>query len=58
MSCQTALQFIQQLRGDRHLKERLFAIDRSPQLEHFVRLGAAVGFHFTVADPEAAHKHD
>jgi len=58
MSVQTALQFIQQLRNDEGLKNRLLARNSRPDLESFVTLGAKIGFVFTVEDLKAAHKHD
>ncbi|MGK7876617.1 MAG: Nif11-like leader peptide family natural product precursor [Xenococcaceae cyanobacterium] len=50
MSVQTALQFIQQLRGDEGLKNRLFALNNSLDLESFVKLGAEVGLAFTAEE--------
>ena len=58
MSVQTALQFIQQLRNDEGLKTRLLALNSHPDLESFVKLGAEIGFAFTVEELKAAHKHD
>lgn len=58
MSVQTALQFIQQVRADEGLKNRVLSLNSSPDLESFVKLGAEVGLTFTVAELEAAHKHD
>ena len=58
MSVQTALQFIQQLRADEGLKNRLLDINKSPDLENFVELGSDIGLGFTVAELEEAHKHD
>lgn len=58
MSVQTALQFIQQIRADEGLKNRLLALNHNPDLESFVKLGAEVGLNFTVAELEEAHKHD
>lgn len=58
MSLQTALQFIQQLRADKRLKNRLLAINKSPNLESFVNRGSELGLRFTVAELEEAHKHD
>jgi hypothetical protein len=58
MSVQTALQFIQELRDDEGLKNRLLARNSSPDLESFVKLGAEIGLVFTVEDLKAAHKHD
>jgi len=58
MSVQTALQFIQQVRADEGLKNRLLSLNSSPDVESFVKLGAEVGLVFTVAELEAAHKHD
>jgi hypothetical protein len=58
MSVQIALQFIQQLRADQGLKNRLLALDDSHNLERFVKLGSEVGLPFTVDELKAAHKHD
>lgn len=58
MSVQTALQFIQQVRADEGLKNRLLSLNSSPDLESFVKLGAEVGLVFTTEELEAAHKHD
>jgi len=58
MSVQMALQFIQQLRTDEGLKNRLVVLNDSPDLESFVKLGAEVGLIFTIEELEAAHKHD
>ncbi|MBC6418413.1 MAG: Nif11 family protein [Prochloron sp. SP5CPC1] len=58
MSIPTALQFIQQVRADEGLKNRVLSLNSSPDLESFVKLGAEVGLVFTVAELEEAHKHD
>ncbi len=58
MSVQTALQFIQQLRGDEVLKDKLLALNNNIDLESFVKLGAEVSLTFSVAELEAAHKQD
>jgi hypothetical protein len=58
MSIQIALQFIHQLRTDEELKNRLFVLNDSPNLESFVKLGAEIGLIFTVEELKAAHKHD
>ncbi len=58
MSVQTALQFIQQLRGDEELKKRLLALNDYANLESFVKLGTEVGLTFTLEELKTAHKHD
>ena len=58
MSYQTALRFIQQLRADEELKNRLLTLNNSPDLESFVKVGAEVGLFFTVEELATAHKHD
>jgi predicted ribosomally synthesized peptide with nif11-like leader len=58
MSVQIALQFIQQLRADEGLKNRISALNDSHNLENFVKLGSELGLSFTVEELKAAHKHD
>ena len=58
MSYQTALQFIQQLRGDEELKNRLLTLNNNPDLESFVKIGAEVDLFFTVEELATAHNHD
>ncbi|MEO1428196.1 MAG: Nif11-like leader peptide family natural product precursor [Cyanobacteria bacterium J06632_19] len=58
MSVQAALQFIEKLRVDEELKNKLLIKTNNPNLESFVKVGAEVGLRFTVEQLKAAHKQD
>lgn len=58
MSLQAALQFIQKVRQEKSLQSRIQALENDPSLESLVVIGAEAGFVFTIAELQAAHKHD
>lgn len=57
MSIQVALQFIQLVRADPELQNKLLVCDRT-NLESCVILGRELGLNFTPQELETAHKHD
>jgi hypothetical protein len=58
VSIQSALKFIQHLRGDQGLKDALAPLGSEPGLELLLTAGRAAGFMFTEAELRQAFKHD
>jgi predicted ribosomally synthesized peptide with nif11-like leader len=63
MSVQTALQFIQRVRRDETLRQKIAALGDEASgdgvsAEHLARVAAAAGFDFTAEELRAAHKFD
>jgi predicted ribosomally synthesized peptide with nif11-like leader len=58
VSVQSALKFIQHLRGDQALRDRLAALGPVAGLEPLTQLAREAGFEFTEADLRQAFKHD
>ncbi|MEP7355959.1 MAG: Nif11-like leader peptide family natural product precursor [Anaerolineales bacterium] len=58
MSVQSALKFIQSIRSDPGLKDRLAVLAPVAGLESLVQLARDAGFSFTEADLRQAFQHD
>ena len=58
MSVQSALKFIQRLRGDQVLRDGLAALGPEPGMELLLTAGRAAGFMFTEVELRQAFKHD
>ncbi len=63
MSVQNGFRFIQKIRGDDALRERVRAMQDAPEPEHgtldgLVRIGAEAGFDFTAEELVRAHRAD
>ncbi len=58
MSVQTALKFIQHIRLDQDLRDRLAALGPEAGVNLLLTMGREAGFEFTEADLRQAFKHD
>jgi predicted ribosomally synthesized peptide with nif11-like leader len=58
VSVQSALKFIQHIRGDQELRDALAALGPEPAMALLLTAGPAAGFGFTEAELRQAFKHD
>jgi Nif11 domain len=58
MTVKAALAFIDRVRRDERLRDKIALLGRDPSLEALVRLGEAESFGFTSRELREAHRHD
>jgi hypothetical protein len=58
MTVKAAQQFIDRVRQDARLRDKIALLGRDPTLEQLVQLGEAGGYSFTDLELREAHRHD